>query len=657
MTRARVLTTDELLKIAGQEPSSNIAQPKSNITPAIGQLSNEELLNIAGINGTGSVSTQAELKEVEAEQPTLLQKTTRGFGQFAKGLASGVENVGLGILQTAADLGVDFQGARSILATLRPDLEKEIMSFTSEDISSLIGERVGEKKRRAEEEGLAFKAGEIGAEIAPFLPVGAKAGLIKGGALGGAAVSGLAAQERPEETSRIGEAAIGAGVGGLTGGLLRGAGVGARAIKRGVKRLTTATKPEDILAARLPEGQTAQLLDQLKTATPDSPVILPDIAGDEVQGLTRAVGKLSGGGKDVISEALETRSVNAVERVANQLAKDISSVDSYFGSLDDIAKARSKVAAPFYEKAFARRTTLDPVKDAALLDKIAPDIKAARSKFRIGEEVADNSIVMLDSAKKTLDDKIGRAIRQGENQEARALQSIKSELVTKLDELNPDYKKAREIFSDFSSIETAQKEGLDFAKKTPEELKSFFKKLSTGEKDAFRIGVRENLQRIVAKTPEGADPSKRIFGNSLKRKQLKAVFKDDKSFKDFERRMTEEINAADTKFKVLGGSRTDINIANDAQFIDEVVRGGRALTGSKTELLGALATSLKNRAAGLSNKNAKELAQILVSKEKSIKALENILKKEQSGVQKRLVEDILNQVRPSIITSKTLTED
>lgn len=652
MTRARNLTNEELLRISGQAPVTT-----TRPAPAIGQISDEELLGIAGVTGVGGVADTTDTQEVIAEQPTFLQRTAGNIGDFAKGLKSGVENVGLGIIQTAADLGVGFQGAKSLLATLRPDLEKEIMAFTSEDISDVIGKRTARKRERAEEEGLGFRAGEVTGEIAPFLPVGAKAGLVRGGALGGAAVAGLAPQERPEEVSRIAETALGAGIGAATGGLLRGAGVGARAIKRGAKRVFTATKPEDILAARLPEQQTAQLLDQLKTAAPDSPVVLPDIAGDEVQGLTRAVGKLSGGGKDVISEALEARSVKAVERVSNQLAKDISSVDSYFGSLDDIAKARSKVAAPIYERAFARKTTLNPVKDAKLLDKIAPDIRAARAKFRIGDEVADNSIVMLDSAKKTLDDKIGKAIRQGEKQEARALQEIKSELVTKLDELNPDYKKARQVFSDFATIENAQVEGLNFSKKTPQELRSFFKNLSTGEKDAFRIGVRENLQNVVAKTPEGADPAKRIFGNSFKRNQLKAVFKDDKSFKDFERRLTDEIKAADTKFKVLGGSRTDINIANDAQFIDEIVRGGRALGGSKTELIGAVATSLKNRAAGLNNKNAKQLAEILVSREKSIAALESILKKEKAGVQKRLIEDVINEVRPSILTTKFITEE
>ena len=632
MTRdLSTLSDEELFSMAGVQPSQQ---------PDISNLSDEELFSLA--------------EQKPTEEGNFLSRFASGVGEFAKGAVSGVENIGLGILQTAADFGADFDGAKAILTRIRPDLAEELGQITSEDVSRSIGRITGRKKEQ--ERPGAFRAGEFVGEVTPFLPVGAQAGLVKGGAIAGGAISGLAPLEEPGLPERAKETAIGAGLGAATGGVLKGVGVGARATGRGIKRLTVATKAEDVLAARLPEGQTSQLLEQLKTATPDSPVTLPDIAGDEVQGLTRSVGKLSGGAKDIISEALEGRSNKAVERVTNQLSKDISDVDTYFASLDDIAKARSKVAAPFYEKAFAKKTQLDPKKDAELLRKIAPDIADARKKFRLGPEIKDNSIVMLDNAKKSLDDKIGVAVRQGENQQARALTGIKRELVDKLDALNPDYKKARDIFSDFSSIETAQKEGVDFLKRTPEELKRRFKDFSPSEKEAYRIGVRESLQNLVSKTPEGADPAKRIFGNSLKRNQLKAIFKDEKSFNSFKNRMEEEIAAAETKFKVLGGSRTDINLANDAQFIDEVVRGGEVLTGSKVALINAVSTSLKNRAAGLSKRNSKQLARILVDKKEGIAALESILRKEQSGVQKRVIGDFIESIRPALLASQGIKQ-
>jgi len=641
------LSDEELFKLAGTQGGAAPTQPTRDFVA----MSDEELFQIVGPqDAVGAAST-----------PTPPQETInggfnprRGFNlaEFAKGTISGIENVGLGIIQTAADLGLDFDGAKSFLATIRPDLSNEILSLTSEDISESVSRITGRKRISEEERGGAFKVGRFVGEVAPYLPVGAKAGLVKGGAIGGGAISGLAPLEEAGIGERAKETVIGTGIGAGTGGLLKGLGVAARGIGSTVKRLTTAAKPEDILAARLPEGQTAKLLEQLKTATPESPVLLPDIAGDDIVGLTGSVGRLSGGSKDIIREALEGRSKTAVERVSKQLARDISGVDTYFGSLDDIVKARSKIAKPFYDKAFAKNTKLDPVKDAELLKKIAPDIKDARKKFRLDKSIPDNSIIMLDNAKKSLDDKIGAALRQGENQQARALQDIKTQLVDKLDELNPDYKKARQVFSDFASIENAQKEGLDFTKRTSEELERMFKQFTVSEKEAFRIGVRENLQRRVGKTGIGADPAKKIFGKSQDEEQLKVIFKDKKSFNEFKNRMLEEIQAADIKFKVLGGSQTQARQIDDVDFVDTIIRGGEVATGNKTALIGAVRNSVKNIAVGLSKKNATDLAKILVRREASIEALENILKKEQNVIQKRVIGDFIEKIRPSLLTVK-----
>lgn len=564
---------------------------------------------------------------------------------IVKGAVSGLENIGLGTYQAAADLGVEFEGAKKVLSLIRPDLAEEIQAFTPEDISEALGRRVTEKKAQEKDKGLAFKAAQFTAEVAPFLATGPS---IKGAAVGGALIGATTPQEEGGLEERAKETAIGGVTGLAAGAVIKGITAGVK----GVKKLLIAKKPEDILAKRLPPAKTAELLEQLKTATPDSPVLLPDVAGDEIRGLTRAVSKL-GGGRDIVTEALEGRSIKAVERVSNQLSKDISNVDTYFGNLEDIAKARSEIAAPLYKKAFDRGTTLDVKENKALFDKIKPDIAEARKKFRLGGELADNSIIMLDNAKKILDDKISVAIRGGERQQARSLQGIKSELVSKLDQLNPDYRKARQVFSDFASIQNAQEQGLQFTKSRPEELQRLFKTLSVSEKEAFRIGVRENLQKTVSSTAEGADPAKRIFGNSFKRNQLKAIFPNETKYKAFEKRMKEEIAAAETKFKVLGGSRTDINIAGDAQFIDTVSRvGGGLALGSRFAVINALVSSFKNRFAGINTKNSKAIATILVKREKSIEALDNILKKEKDGMQKRILTQVITELRPALLTAK-----
>jgi hypothetical protein len=64
-----------------------------------------------------------------------------------RGAAKGLEEVGLGIYQTAADFGVDFSGAKAILSKIRPDLKNEIESLTPQDISSILGEKAAQNSK------------------------------------------------------------------------------------------------------------------------------------------------------------------------------------------------------------------------------------------------------------------------------------------------------------------------------------------------------------------------------------------------------------------------------------------------------------------------------------------------------------------------------
>ena len=425
-----------------------------------------------------------------AQDPSLLSKIGTATVEGLAGFTEGLGRAAVGATQFGAEM------------------------IGQEEFAGRIGQQVAKEKELEKSDSTARKVGRFIGGIAPALPVGSGAGLVLGGLRGGVASELIDPTESGTIQERVKEVAIGGGLGAATGGLIKGV----KGIGGAVKRQIITTKPEDIIARGIRPEDAAPLLDQLKKG---QEVVLPDIAGDEIRGLTRSVAKMSGA-KDIITDALEGRSFKAVERVSNQLSKDVSPTGSYFGSLDDLAKARSEIAAPLYKKAFDKGTALDVEKNRELFEKIAPDIADARKKFRIPnvseikdptstKGIADNSIVMLDAAKKSLDDKIGKAIRQGERQEARALQQIKSELVNKLDEINPDYKKARQVFSDFSSIQNAQEQGLQFSKLRPEQITKTLKDMSVAEKDAFRIGVRESLDKVVQKTSFGSDPATKEY--------------------------------------------------------------------------------------------------------------------------------------------------
>ena len=80
--------------------------------------------------------------------------------------------------------------------------------------------------------------------------------------------------------------------------------------------------------------QTDQARQALGEITEGQISVLADVAGDEIQGLTRTVGKVSGGARNVVADALEGRSEGAVRRVSNALSKQISNVDTYFANID-----------------------------------------------------------------------------------------------------------------------------------------------------------------------------------------------------------------------------------------------------------------------------------------------------------------------------------
>jgi len=271
--------------------------------------------------------------------------------------------------------------------------------------------------------------------------------------------------------------------------------------------------------------------------------------------------------------------------------------------------------------------------------RIVSAMEEAKATLGVSAEARRNSIELIDGAKKILDDRIRVAIRSGANELAKATTKLKNELVEQADNQIPAYKKARKIFSDFASLEDAQKAGLDFTKSRPEQLKTALKGMSNTEKEAFKIGVRENLQKTVNTTADTADPAKRIFGNQFKRDQLKAVFGEGNQFGEFSKLMREEIRGAKAKFRIIEGSRSDINFADDGQFIvgaADAARRGVASTTMDT-IISSIADIAQRRWIGLNPTSAKQLAKILTDREAGIDALQRLIDKAPAKKQQKLL--------------------
>lgn len=514
-------------------------------------------------------------------------------------------------------------------------------------------------------------------------PVGGYIGEIAGGAEGrkvGEVVGGLggglaAAVLADRKLSAAGDALTGAAVGAVIPVGLAGAGKALQGTKQAAKIATRAVvgaKPQQVIEevvarSRLTPEQIRQQIASGKIST------IADVAGDEVQGLTRALGKVEGS-RNIIADALEGRSQQAANRIVGQLTKSVSNVDAYFGNIDDVVAARSKMAAPLYDEAYSANQTIQskvidniletPTGKRALAeasrkmqDQMArmgvPDAALTRQVRSMGVAAEGGvarglNLQSLDYVKRSFDDMIGMAKRSGAMDEVRSLTQTKNTLLGELDKADKTgkYALARKVFSDQTAIKEAQEAGLQFKNLTPEQLQRTLKGMEPAEREAFRIGVRERLQREVLNTPDKADAAKRIFGNPTERQQLEAVLGKGKQFDEFAARMKEEIRAADTKFKLLGGSRTDINLSSESQLegvMGRVARGD--IKGGAIDMaVDFIGSTLRRRYYGLNEKNAQEIARALVDRKAGLEALDKIIAK-QSGQQQSVVREAVDAMR------------
>ena len=557
----------------------------------------------------------------------------KGVSDIGRGLIKGGKEVISGLLQTGADIaGAAF-----------PESERV------QEFRGLLPESIERSRRQFEARtggSLAGKVGEFIGQAAPFvaaLPLGGAtlAGRTIAGVAGGAVAGGTGAttqQVTPEQAlERRGVQAV---TGAAIGGVLPVGLAGAAKIAGGVTRLVRGRDADKILASKINVTDAKTALQEIESGKIS---VLADVAGDEIKGLTRAIGKQKGGARNIVADALEGRSNAAVSRISDDLSKSVSNVETYFGNLDDIALARSSASRPLYVKAYSEAETINRDNLNKLLQdqRIITALDDAKANLGVRLEAPANSLEALDGAKKSLDDIIGTAVRAGQNQKAASFIKLKNQLLEELDAASPTYREARKIFSDFKSLENAQELGLQFTTKRPEELKQLLSTLSNTEKEAFKIGVRANLQKTVSTTADGADPAKRIFGNSFKREQLEEVFGEGKQFNQFKIRMEEEIRAAETKFKVLGGSRTDINITDDGEFIVAAVDAARK--GIIRTALDAIAGAATRRYTGLTAKSAKDLASILVDRNAGIAALEKLIK-DAPKAQKNILTDAIREL-------------
>jgi hypothetical protein len=207
------------------------------------------------------------------------------------------------------------------------------------------------------------------------------------------------------------------------------------------------------------------------------PVLGGDLGGEEVQSLARLAGDTSPKALGKMNAVLNERHADEGKR----LAAGIENLTLAPNSRTALAKLRQEsgiVSDEAYEAAMLQgdNGVSSPTIDRIMQNppKVISDIVAragenfktlqasgmAKKGMHVGEDgVARPTLEFMDQVKKEFDAVISAAIDAKDKPRAASLTAIKNKMVGELDELIPDYKKARGIFADFMGVDNAAQAG------------------------------------------------------------------------------------------------------------------------------------------------------------------------------------------------------
>lgn len=509
-------------------------------------------------------------------------------------------------------------------------------------------------------------------------------GIASGGALVKAGEKAIAASPALSKVAAqtpkfIKNIAIGAGFGGLnaageskgqnisdiasdvrSGAELGGAlGVGAPVVAKAVGAVGTSIarafgfnpSGESLLAKNLTPSEAKKALESL---TSDSRTGLLESGNRKVNKLAKQVAKQPTEGGDLLNQELVQSARESTDATKNIL-KGIGDGGNYFKNVDDIIDQRAKAAGPLFKKSYEEGANI-PQNDnlSALLgdERIESALNKARKDY--GIKSPDNSVETLHGVRQVIDDTIGSAVKQGENNKARAYRKLRGEINDVIYDASPTLKQADQTFSGFSAIKNAYEEGAAFkADKTAEEFQRTVSKFqdNPSQLEGFKNGVTQSLLKdIISIGSQSPNPAQKVIGSELNREKLKFLFKDPEEYNNVVKRLNDEVAIVNTKARIVGKEPSAITAADDDTIFDQILKN--PFSGS----VKVLANIISKKYHGLDEKNTMEIAKILTNKDLSIDALTKIAAKGGASTKQTIV-DLLPKVIAGQIGGKFVSPE
>lgn len=370
------------------------------------------------------------------------------------------------------------------------------------------------------------------------------------------------------------------------------------------------------------------------------PYTLADI-GPNTRAYLDAVNLIPSPAKQTAKKFLEQRDKGISARLTSDLQEAFGSTASFFDEFNALKTARTDLGKKMYANAFKKqvpvnRELTDLLGRPSVQQAYARGINIAQEKgIKVPNVVvnaqgqlvtADNKLVpavdteFLHFVKMGLDDLVytGKSPSSGiGNTQLNSIKDTRAQFLNYIDKNNPSYKSARNYWADDTATMDAMQSGRTFLKANPDQLKADIKKMSTSEKEAFRLGAMSDLiERVGGQStdtvvPMTANVARNILKDPKRVALIKATFPDNElgqnKFNQFIKNFQTEMEMKATSGQVLAGSQTA-----GRQEAAKAVRGTIAQEAPNIDAQNLIFNALKMDATQMNEQQLKSTANEVV---------------------------------------------
>jgi len=548
-------------------------------------------------------------------------ETARSIGQ---GLTFGTLDEIEAALRTGSISGPEYERQRNILREQQKQfgMDAPIVKTSAEIGGSLIAPL-----------GIAKQVAKLAPATKDLITGTTTLGqLLRGAAIG--TTTGAASSYGFAEKEAGSEAAVGGIFGGILGGsvpiVVKGAGTLIKNVLNSAGIGDQEAAASKMLANYLKKDnlsptEAQQALDELRRIGVPNPVIAD--LGKSLNDLAYSAYTVQSAAKGTTKEFLENRLIDQPNDIVKGLVEKAGLAKNVngFEYLEALTANQSRLASQAYPEAYSKAINAVPfrkfidrdvftkaygeaVKRADVYGQKLPDLASIRNAQSVPTDVLHQIKMGLDRIVDAETDNITKKISGYGSDVAK----VKTEFNDLIKSLNPEYKKANAEFADAERIKNAFKMGEDYQKLNPAEAASKIKKLTPDEKEAFRLGVMADVNERLGNF-KGGDFTKQIFKSENQKLLLRNAFPDQASYNEFSKYVKGLNRQAETKQRVLGGSRTDENraVREESNLLGSLAQA--SATGDLASLLRAGANTVLSRAKGISSESSEALQKRLFS--------------------------------------------